>query len=321
METYDFVDRNLKLADVKSIIAQAKYDSTDYSYTARVSNDGYVVKGTVVMSTTVLRTAAKTLKIKVEISSAFLAQATSGGLGGTPYKLHFTMDEATLDALQGSMLVVFKGVKSPGTKPSGAAPLAWIVSDTFGKDTKIDWHEDYAAYTSIEAIIPNGVITASNPASITVGETYNVVQSGGGEVVASGQANAMSIHNLSDRQFSCGIAQTPAGSTEAQAICAFNLYGGSIDVIIPEEKIFMMFVSGTVDTGTVYENSVGRGLFVDLTGVVGRDGISYDINKGWDWGKHSWAAQYPASSDLVPLLIDSSTTVKHARSNRLALAA
>lgn len=322
MAIYDFIGKNLTLNNVKSIITKAKFDVDDYTYKARVDHDGFVVMGEEIMSTTLLRNAAVALKIKVDISSPSMAQpGVDNALEGANYKLHFTMNQTTLDALQGWNLVVFKGVKAPGSKPDSSAPLAWIVSDSFGLGTTIAWNEEYSAYTSTNQIVPNGVITATNPAAIDIGETYNVTQSGAGDVARSGQQNAISIHNLSDRQFTCGIAQTPAGSSDAQAICAFTLYGGTIDVIIPEEKVFMMFVSHTVDTGTVFENSVSRGLFIDLTGVEGRDGVTYDVNKGWDWGGFSWAKQIPASSDLVPLLIDSSVALKVRRVERLTLAA
>ncbi len=319
MNTYDFIGK-VTLANVQSIITGAGFDSADYTYAKRVDNDGYLVEGTPPMSTTLLRNAARALHLKVEISSASARGAVAGDLAGSPYAVSFTMSQATVQALQGYSLVVFKGVQGPNATPGSAVPLAWIVSDTFGLNTDIKWEEDYSAYTSTAQIVPGGTITASNPVSIDIGETYNVDASGTGPVTEAGQSNAITIQNTSTTQFVCGLAQTPAGSTVANAICAFTLHGQMADVMIPEEKIFMMFVSATVDTGKVFEKSIGPGLLVDLTGVEKRSGIAFDINSGWSWGGFSWAKGYQASSDLVPLLIDNSANFKASRPS-LSLAA
>lgn len=318
MHTYDFIGK-VTLANVHGIITAAGFASADFAYAKRIDNDGYVVEGATAMSTTLLRNAAKALRLKVEISSAG-ASGAAGDLAGSPYQVSFTMSEATVEALQGYSLVVFKGVQGPNATPGSAVPLAWIVSQTFGLNTDIRWEEDYSAYTSTDQIVPGGTITASNPVPIDIGETYNVGASGTGPVTEDGQSNAITVQNTSTTQFVCGLAQTPADSTVANAICAFTLYGQMADVMIPEEKIFMMFVSATVDTGKVFEKSIGPGLLVDLTGVEKRTGIVFDINDGWSWGGFNWAKDYKASSNLVPLLIDNSANFKASRPS-LSLAA
>ena len=70
MHIYDFISKTITQANVESIIREAGYDPDAYTYEKRVDKDGYVVEGEEPMSLTVLRNAAITLKIKVEICSS-----------------------------------------------------------------------------------------------------------------------------------------------------------------------------------------------------------------------------------------------------------
>jgi len=90
---------------------------------------------------------------------------------------------------------------------------------------------------------------------------------------------------------------------EATPLCAFPLFGNNMDVIIPIEKVLLMFSTTPVNTGTVIEQSYGSGLLIDLTAENHRS-VGYDINKGWSWGGYSWAQSVPPSAELVPLLIE-----------------
>ena len=68
MDRTDFISKNITEAQVKSIIATAGYDVNDYSYSRRVDNDGYLVEGKEALNLTLLRNAANTLNIHVEIT-------------------------------------------------------------------------------------------------------------------------------------------------------------------------------------------------------------------------------------------------------------
>jgi hypothetical protein len=325
MHTYFFQSKKVTLRQVQAIINKAGYSAANYVYTPMTDNGGYEVQGNTVMALTTLRNAAKQLNITVEITSA----ADSAGLvrgrsvnDGSPYSVTFTMDETTLHKMQGYSLVAFKGVKAPNTLASNAVPVAWFSSQDFGLSTTISWQEDYEAYTSTQSFIPQGTIDSSNSVPIAIGQSYNVDGSGSGTITNDGQPNAISINNTANREFTCGISQVSIGNDTPQPICAFDLLGGNVDIIIPEERVFLMFATGAVDTGVVLERSLGCGLLVDLTGVSSRTGISYDANQGWSWGNFGWANQFPPNYQLSPLLIDtSSTQVKKAAPARLVLAA
>lgn len=308
--------KNLTANDVGRVITQAGYDVSQCAITPLMS-DGFQAVSADPMAVSPLQAAAKKLNLDFVISSAASAQLAAES---TSFSLSFTMSADTVTALQGSTLVVFKGVKSQGGA-AGAMPLAWFASTAFSTTNSISWTEDYSAYVSTQTIVPNGVITASDSHPITFGQVMNVQNGGIGVVGSGGQGNALSINNTTSTPFVCGIGQTPPGASAAQPLCAFNLYGNHEDVFIPEEKLFLMFVGGTVKLGTVVAKSIGAGLLVDLTGVVARNGISYDINNGWAWGGFSWGQQQPPNSALSPLLIDNSSGKLSQQRPRLSLAA
>ena len=97
-------------------------------------------------------------------------------------------------------------------------------------------------------------------------------------------------------------------------MCAFNLYGNSLDVIAPIEMVLFMFASDQINTGTVIEKAFSQGLLIDLTGAPNNTRtVSFDINKGWEWGGERWATKVPPSSKLIPLLIQNSAALSELR--------
>lgn len=305
MSTYFFRSKNITEAQVKTIISTAGYNIGDYIYDAMVSRDGWVVDGIPVMNINRLERAAKDKKIKVEISSPpgrLVTRDEAMPLGaGTPYQVTVTMSPTTVTTLLASNFILygFKAVQSA----SAGTPLVWFQTESFSANTVVSWTEQYQAYTSTSTIIPDGEIVASFSAPINLGQQMNVSAGGLGTVVGGGPATAISILNTTSTPYTTGVSQVTGGV--AQPICAFPLYGNNEDVIAPIEKVLLMFSTIPVNTGTVIEQSYGPGLLIDLTASNQRT-VSYDINAGWSWGGYNWAQQIPASSDLIPLLIDDS---------------
>jgi hypothetical protein len=305
MHSYDFVNKSISENNVKSIINKAGYNTGDYTYTPRLSGDGYVVRGNEVMNINKLERAAKELNIKVEIYSPNLAR-TAGtfstrflAAAGTPYAVTITMSPATVQTLLGSDYILY-GFKAVQSTVGGGAPVVWFQTNNFSASTQVSWVEDYQAYTSTSTIIPNGEIVASFNTDITLGQKLEVQQGGVGDVVSSTLPLAISILNTIGTPFTCGISQQVNGTSSP--MCAFPLYGNNLDVIVPLELVLLMFATNPVNTGTVIEQSYGPGILIDLTANNQRS-VNYDINLGWTWGGYSWGQSVQASSNLLPLLI------------------
>ena len=231
----------------------------------------------------------------------------------TTYAVNINMDQSTVKDLSANNYKLY-GFKAVQTTANGS-PLVWFSTSAFSLNTYISWDVLYNAYTSKSVIKPNTKIVASAAYQIDLRQTLNVTDKSGTGTVDSGSGvtGAISIHNLIDDPFTCGISQSDPSGTPTP-MCAFPLFGGGLDVIAPIEKVLFMFATDQINTGTVIEKAFSRGVLVDLTGAPGNTrSVFFDINKGWSWNGEPWAKQVPATSNLTPLLIENSAELSRAR--------
>lgn len=223
------------------------------------------------------------------------------------YGITISMNPATATGLNanGFNLYAFKAVQGP----ESGKPLVWFKTTTYSQSTLITWTEAYQAYTSKSvALTANTQITAAATYAIDLGEVLNVTDATGGATVTVPQggatgaaATAITILNGTSQPFTCGISQAQGDGTY-QPMCAFPLFGNNADLIIPIEKVLLMFATNAVNTGSVIEQSFSQGVLVDLTDTPQR-AVAFDINTGWT--AQPWATLQPANTNLVPLLITS----------------
>ena len=321
MNTYYFTKTTRKISEdnVRAIISEAGYDPDNYNYAEKVDRDGYVVTDvnarSPVMSTTVLRGAAKSLKIPVEISSPNDTEAVASQdsyslteegaeFAGQPYQVDITMNTGTVNNLYDNdySLYAFKAVQ---TKVPNGVPVVWFQYSEYSVNTSINWSVEYEAYTSRSAIIPGGKIVSSFNTPIQLNQTLVVDQKGGtGQVKAGGVPLAISIENSLVEKYTCGISQTVEG--QSNPMCAFPLFGNGLDVIAPIQKVLLMFATESVNTGTVIYQAYSQGLLIDLTSANQRqvEFVMSDDFTGWKWNGGSWAQKVKANESLVPLLIE-----------------
>ncbi|WP_051631300.1 hypothetical protein [Afifella pfennigii] len=215
------------------------------------------------------------------------------------YSVVIDMDQDTVAALKGSNYYLY-GFKAVRGQSSGV-PTVWFQSQNFLTETTLTWEESYQSYISNDEIESNVVIHASNKADIDLGQTMTVDQYGNVKVSGDGTAGAVSIMNASTSPYTCGLSQqSPSG--DYTSLCAFPLYGNGLDLIVPIEKVLLMFATKPVKTATVIVQAFAQGVLIDLTGVESRE-LSFDINKGWNFGTATWAQTVPANSPMQPLLI------------------
>jgi|1186.fasta_scaffold08804_2 hypothetical protein len=217
------------------------------------------------------------------------------------YQVNITMNQNTADTLcsQGYQLYGFKAVSGPGN----GRPVVWFSTSTFGLSTAVTWTESYRVFTSRSASVgPNTKVSVDNDYDAALGDLLTVNSpTGTGLLTNGGPAGAISVVNSTSNPFSCGISQLQSDGTYAP-LAAFPLFGNNEDEMVPVEKVFLMFASDTVDTGTVIEKSFGSGILIDLTGAATRS-VSYDLNASWSDNQGTWGTVFPPNTSLVPLLI------------------
>lgn len=307
--TYDFISKSITELQVRNVITKAGYKPEGYSYSPRVSGDGFLVTGNDPMALAPLRNAAQALKIKVEISSGAGADNVSASLAAadSAYQVNLSMSLATVQALQqgGYNLYGFKAVQST---MKGGAPLVWfsVPAANLLTTNNVEWTEQYQAYiSSTFPVAPNTSVVASAAVDISLGQQWNVEAGGGNDVTTDGPSIAISLYNTTTTAFTGGVSMEQNGVFNP--LCAFPLYGGGLDIIVPIEKIVLMFSTLPVNTGTVIEQAFSPGMFIDLTADNQRS-VTFDINLGWSWGGGSWGQQIPATSNLIPFLIETASS-------------
>lgn len=225
---------------------------------------------------------------------------TGNLLGATAYKVMIEMSDETVNALSNGQYLLY-GFKAVQASIGGGAPLVWFQTAEYAKSTGVDWEIQYEAYTSRSKIIPGGQITGISAYPIDLGQSLEVMTAQGTGDVVAGAAGLISIENLTTTPLTCGISEVVDGT--AQALCAFPLYGNSLDAIIPIQKVMLSFSTQVVNTGTVIEKAYSQSIFIDLTAATSRS-VKFDINTGWSWGGFSWAQTVRPNTNIVPLLIE-----------------
>jgi hypothetical protein len=243
------------------------------------------------------------------LEASLRGELAAGAAGGSPYSVNFTMDQNTVDTLSGNNFTLFgfKAVKST----SKGAPIVWFNTSVYGISTDLGWTVQYQAYTTNAAIVPGGQIKATNSYGIDLGQSLLVKTPQGTGTVNTdiGVSGAISIVSNTPNQLTCGISQIQPNSTTASPMCAFPLFGNMTDVIAPIEKVLIMFAAGPFNTGTVIELSSSQGVLIDLTSENSVEGISFEINKGWNTGGQANCMLIPSNSNLVPLLVQTSQSL------------
>lgn len=219
------------------------------------------------------------------------------------YKVILKMSSETVNALTKSnyLLYCFRCVQC---WDRAGVPLVWYQTKNYSLNTFISWSEDYEAYTFAENFQAGTKISPGTSYPINLKQKLHITSSQGtGEVKQDGVSGAVAISNETQTQFTCGIS----GKMEDgyfYPICAFPLFGSGTQVIIPLPKILLLYSTTQVNQGTVIVKSEENGILINLADSPNNQRtVSYDINKGWDWDKASWAETIKASTDLTQVLI------------------
>jgi hypothetical protein len=221
---------------------------------------------------------------------------------GSPYSLDITMTPATVKALADGryQLFMFKAVQSA---VGGGKPTVWSATSRYSALTKVNWTEQYYAYASTQEI-RNGVnFLGSDTAQINLGQYLDVAANALVSVSNGGTPQGITSRNLTTTAFTTGLAQPGPGSTEPAPICAFPLYGKNLDLMIPLQKVALVFAAAPLQQGMVIESSIGPAVLVDLT-LQNSATLAYDVNKGWSWNGNV-ASDIPADQFVQTLIVPS----------------
>lgn len=228
-------------------------------------------------------------------------QSIAKSSAATQYAVQIMMSAQTVTALQqnGYQLYGFKGFDGP----PNSVPVVWFSTNIFSENTTVSWTEQYAAYTSLQtSIAPGTRIVASSSADITLGQLDTIGIGGIGTVTNDGTPGEIAVLNATTTPYTCGLSVVNLVTNSANPICAFPLFGNSLDNFAPIELVYFMFATNPIDTGVVIEQAFAAGIQVDLTGGNTSAALEFDINAGWSGPGNT--RNYPPDQNLLPVLVN-----------------
>ena len=210
------------------------------------------------------------------------------------------MSAQTVDSLQknGFQLYGFKAFDGP----PNSVPVVWFSTNRFSQITTVSWTDQYGAYTSLETIAPGTRIVSTSSVDINLGQLDTIGIGGIGTVTNNGTPGQIGILNATTTPYTCGLSVVNGVTNSANPICAFPLFGNSLDNFAPIELVYFMFATNPIDIGVVVEQSFADGIQVDLTGGNTTASVAFDINAGWSGPGNT--TNYPPDQNLLPLLVN-----------------
>jgi hypothetical protein len=221
------------------------------------------------------------------------------------YTVTIEMASATVLALSRSQAHLY-GMLAVQTSDRATQPVVWLETDNYMASTVVQWSGATAAYT---ALAGSTVVHPGFSVAVSPGQVLEVDEpDGSGDVKSQDYApTALAFYNATDAQFTAGVSQTYAGS--AAPICSVPLYGGRVNLIVPQPMALLTFAAATWGPGSALTKLLAPGILVDLTSAPAR-AVTYDINQGWSWGGYAWGQKVGPFDPVVPLLIEPSSALE-----------
>lgn len=183
--------------------------------------------------------------------------------------------------------------------PGGGAPLVWQARTNYLQKTTVAWDAAVQAYVSDCPIADQGKIVVGASCPVGLGQTVNVSATGGLSTTGGGGEGAVSIVSQGAAVWTCGLSEGAAGVFAPT--CAFPLYAYAMDVLTPQDRVFLMFAEQGLAPGSVIVTAYSQGLLVDA--AAADRAVSFDLARGWSAGGATWATPIPPQANLATLLI------------------
>jgi hypothetical protein len=182
----------------------------------------------------------------------------------------------------------------------GGQPVLWLKSRfTVSSATElvVVFSDDFGAYISASPIVPGGAIVVAAQSTIHYDQTMRVQAGGAVAISHDGPENGLSILNETTAPWTCGPANP------VKAVAAFPLYGLMMNsfAMVPRLMVAITPNPAYVEQ-SVLPSIDADGFLADFAGVTERD-VTFDINKGWDWGGATWGQTVPRNTPLASVLI------------------
>lgn len=220
------------------------------------------------------------------------------------YKVTVTLDDETLHALSaGFQMQVFKGVKS--TAYASALPTVWLTvpQRKFSSSVDITWTEECGGYFSHTMVQPGVTVDSSTGKPMEPGQTL-ILNSDGSSIVSStgGTPGAFTFESKRTETWTCGLMSDGNGEG-LSPVCAFPQYGYIANIIMPYQRILILFTQMQLSTRTIVSTAGVPSVTITLSPQMPTATVPYNINTGWKVDGSQYQTANPPHFKIAPALI------------------
>ncbi|ERB63368.1 hypothetical protein TW78_22215 [Vibrio coralliilyticus] len=227
----------------------------------------------------------------------------------TTYSVTIRLDDASLAALKGHQLQVFKGVKA--SAPDKGVSTVWATVSELNHLITLTWQPNYQGFFHAGPLHEEQQATPDLSDVLTLGDTFALATRQKTVRLQDGVADAYTLRNQTGRPMWAGVMaearayQTPLG---ASPFCVFPQRNNERLVLEPYEKIVLVFSQQPRELGTVVRQCTARSVSLHFFSSVTHISVDYSHRRGWDTLGNPVAKRNPMNLLLASELIVPSFT-------------
>ncbi|MEJ2814133.1 hypothetical protein [Caulobacter sp. CCG-8] len=219
----------------------------------------------------------------------------------TIQEIQIAVDPTTLAALKDLGYALY-ALRAIDTNNAGAKALVWAAVGDFLSQTTLAIPSTLQAHVTTSG----SVIDVSVGADVVLGDVFTYVAGGPPTVTPGGNPRGVTVLNGTTDPLTAGLGAGPT-----TPFVSAPLYGLGGDIFAPKDSFLVTFSTAGLGPGAVLNTSSSQSLLIDMTGQA-QVAVSFDINKGWNYGGASWGRTVPAGANLQKTLITTMPMAKRA---------
>jgi hypothetical protein len=232
----------------------------------------------------------------------------------TEYTINLTIPRPTIQELVAGKFSLY-GFKAVQSGITDGAPLVWFATRNYLEQNRLVWTEQYEAYLAEDTeLAPGTQIFASSSTAIELHQRVKATDAGLGKPEQSGEPGII-IDSRATKNFLCGLTLHPpkgTGTDSPNPLCAFKLLPSTLIEMLPIERVVLLFATGVINTGTVFEQSQTHAVLIDLT-VSNPMPVTFDLSVPGGWVEAPGVTPQEPPVDLISLVIPTNTSLRAGR--------
>ncbi|WP_099608935.1 hypothetical protein [Vibrio coralliilyticus] len=227
----------------------------------------------------------------------------------TTYSVTIRLDAASIAALQGHQLQVFKGVKA--CDPDQGVSTVWATVDRFYHLIHLSWRSECHGFFHVGSLHDDDAVVPTWTEPVQPGELLTLEKGAQLTRTVTGARDAYTLLNRVGRPVWAGLMsalRTYQQGGRPSPLCVFPHRDGDTRVLEPYEKIVLVFSPKKRAVGTAVKQCIARSVSLHFFSSISHISVDYSHQRGWDTLGNPVAKRNGMNLLLAPELIVPSFT-------------